>query len=88
MQRGGQKADSCHGWHPKRGLELAEVFNRYWESFSAHHKYSRYQQKVVRAIQACRTAVLGGHIESCSNPDCDYTTNAYLDNVKLEIVAS
>lgn len=29
----------------------------------------------MRAIEICRTAALGGHIEKCS--DCPYTYNAY-----------
>ena len=29
----------------------------------------------MAAIEACRTAVLGGHIERCT--DCGFTRNAY-----------
>jgi len=31
--------------------------------------------RVMRAIEICRTAALGGHIERCSH--CPYTYNAY-----------
>ncbi len=29
----------------------------------------------MRAIEVCRTAALGGHIEKCDG--CDFTRNAY-----------
>ena len=33
------------------------------------------QSRVLRAIETCRTATLGGHIEQCGH--CQYTRNAY-----------
>jgi hypothetical protein len=31
----------------------------------------------MRAIEMCRTATLGGHIEQCDRSHCQYTRNAY-----------
>ena len=35
------------------------------------------QLKVMSAIEACRTADLGGHVARCSNPTCGHTTIAF-----------
>jgi hypothetical protein len=46
-------------------LEVADVFRRYGPSYRARHVLSREQRRAMRAIEACRTAALGGHIEEC-----------------------
>ena len=38
---------------------------------------SRDQLKVMSAIEACRTADLGGYVARCANPACGHTTIAY-----------
>jgi len=38
---------------------------------------TRAQLKVMSAIEACRTADLGGHVARCANPVCGHTTIAY-----------
>jgi hypothetical protein len=35
------------------------------------------QLKVMSAIEACRTADLGGHVARCANPACGHTTISY-----------
>ena len=35
------------------------------------------QLKVMSAIEACRTASLGGHVARCENPACGHTTISY-----------
>jgi Putative transposase/Transposase zinc-binding domain len=35
------------------------------------------QLKVMSAIEACRTADLGGHVARCANPTCGHTTISY-----------
>ena len=35
------------------------------------------QLKVMSAIEACRTAALGGHVARCQNPACGHTAIAY-----------
>ena len=46
-------------------VELAEVFARHGARFRAAHGLAAVQQRAMRAIEACRTERLGGHIERC-----------------------
>ena len=58
-------------------LEVADVFRDHgpaWRQANAGH-VSLDQLKVMSAIERCRTAALGGHVERCE--DCSYTTIAY-----------
>lgn len=57
--------------------EIADVLKRYILGYLVLHKITIQQNKVISALIKCRTKALGGHIEKCSNPDCDYETNAY-----------
>jgi hypothetical protein len=61
--------------HP--GLEVADVFRRYGEAWRAQNAghVSAGQLRVMSAIEACRTAALGGHVERCQ--DCAHTRIAY-----------
>ncbi|MEM1328254.1 MAG: transposase zinc-binding domain-containing protein [Bacteroidota bacterium] len=43
--------------------ELAEVIHRFKDQLSG--KLSAYQQLALSAIERCRTAALGGHIDEC-----------------------
>ena len=54
-------------------LEVADVFRRHgpaWRAANAGH-ISLAQRRVMTAIEACRTAALGGHVERCE--DCAHT---------------
>ena len=44
---------------------LAEVLARFGPAYLAQHRLSATQAKAWRAIGACRTEALGGHLESC-----------------------
>jgi hypothetical protein len=58
-------------------LEVADIFRGHgpaWRQANAGH-VSLDQRKVMEAIESCRTAALGGHVERCA--DCSYTTIAY-----------
>jgi hypothetical protein len=59
------------------GLEVADVFRRYGEAFREHHgaSLSTAQRHVMSAIEMCRTAALGGHIEQCDH--CDHQRISY-----------
>ena len=48
-------------------LEVADVFRRYGEAYRQQHagSLSHAQLRVMSAIERCRTAALGGHIEQC-----------------------
>ena len=58
-------------------LEVADVFRRYGEAYRQQHGASMSvgQRRVMTAIEVCRTAVLGGHLERCDQ--CGYERNAY-----------
>jgi hypothetical protein len=47
--------------------DLAEVLARFGPAYLAQHRLSATQAKVWRAIGACRTEALGGHLESCDS---------------------
>ena len=58
-------------------LEVADIFRDHgpaWREANAGH-VSLDQLKVMSAIERCRTAALGGHVERCE--DCAYTTIAF-----------
>ena len=48
-------------------LEVADVFRRHGDAFRRAHAghLSRVERRVMRAIELCRTAALGGHTEAC-----------------------
>jgi len=58
-------------------LEVADIFRRHGAAFrQAHAEHlGRTERRVMAAIETCRTAVLGGHVERCT--DCGFTRNAY-----------
>jgi hypothetical protein len=62
---------------PRPALEVADIFRDHgpaWRRANAGH-VSLGQLKVMSAIEACRTAALGGHVARCE--DCAYTAIAY-----------
>jgi hypothetical protein len=58
-------------------LEVAEVFRRHGDAYRQAHagNFGRTEHRVMSAITACRTAVLGGHTEYCD--DCGLVRCAY-----------
>jgi hypothetical protein len=57
--------------------EVADILRRHGEAFLRDHAghVGRTERRVISAITACRTAVLGGHVEACD--DCGATRIAY-----------
>ena len=51
----------------KPQYELAEVIRDYGEDFSKKHAPLKQHLSVLSAIQKCRTAALGGHVDECDN---------------------
>jgi hypothetical protein len=53
----------------RSGPEVADVFRRYGEAYREQHggTLSSTQRRVMTAIEICRTAALGGHVEQCDN---------------------
>ena len=58
-------------------LEVADVFRRHGPAWRAAHAghVGLDQLKVMSAIETCRTAALGGHVEGCQ--DCGHTRITY-----------
>ena len=59
----------------KRSPELADIFRAYGESYRQAQPLPRAQLKVMRAIESCRTAALGGHLQQCDS--CGHQQPAY-----------
>jgi len=62
---------------PRPTLEVADIFRVHGAAWRAAHAghISLGQLKVMSAIEACRTATLGGHVERCES--CAHTQIAY-----------
>jgi hypothetical protein len=56
-------------------LELAELFRQYGQSYRKTHRLSTSQQKLLRAIEVCRTQELRGHLKQCDT--CGFEHPAY-----------
>ena len=58
-------------------LEVADIFRRHGEAWRTANEghVNLAQRRVMTAIEICRTAALGGHVEHC--PDCAHTRIAY-----------
>lgn len=58
-------------------LEVADVFRRHGAAFRQAREghLGRTERKTMAAIEACRTAALGGHLEQCG--DCGLVRPAY-----------
>ncbi len=48
-------------------LEVADIFRRYGDAYRLANPLSYGQRRVMRAIEQCRTAALGGHVEACDS---------------------
>jgi hypothetical protein len=48
-------------------IELADILRSHGAHYLAAHPLARAQAKAWRAIVACRTEALGGHIEQCAS---------------------
>jgi hypothetical protein len=48
-------------------LEVADIFRRYGEGYRRRlgASLSTAQRRVMKAVEICRTSVLGGHVEQC-----------------------
>ncbi len=62
---------------PHQGPEVADVFRRYGDAYRQQHgaTLSTAQHRVMTAIELCRTAALGGHLEQCDA--CGHQRIAY-----------
>lgn len=53
----------------RAGPEVADIFRRYGDDYRSQHaaSLSTAQRRVMTAIELCRTAALGGHVEQCDH---------------------
>lgn len=58
-----------------RSPELADIFAQYGNQYRDKNVITGQQYKVMKRIEICRTAALGGHVEACDH--CGHTQNAY-----------
>jgi hypothetical protein len=56
-------------------LEVADIFRQHGSDFRLTHPLSPEQRRVMRAIEVCRTSVLGGHVDQCDA--CSYQRVSY-----------
>lgn len=50
--------------NPRR-VEVADIFRRYGPQYKKNHALPLNQLRAMRAIEICRTATLGGHVDEC-----------------------
>ena len=64
------------GW-TRPAVEVADVIRQYGEAFLAQYgsTLTADQRRALRALAACRTAALGGHVQRCL--DCGHESIAY-----------
>ena len=57
---------------PRSKLEVADIFRRHGDAYRQKHdaSLSTVQRRVMTAIELCRTAALGGHVEQCDHCGC------------------
>jgi hypothetical protein len=55
--------------------ELADIFRDYGEKYRRDHSLPVSHLKVMRAVERCRTAALGGHMQQCDS--CGFERPAY-----------
>src|SRR3954471_17022964 len=58
-------------------LEVADIFHRHGEAYQKAHAghLGRVERRIMGAIEACRTARLGGHVQRCT--ECELVRIAY-----------
>jgi hypothetical protein len=62
---------------PRKGLEVADIFRHFGPAFRDRHgaALSGARRRAMTAIESCRTATLGGHVERCG--ECGHQRIAY-----------
>jgi hypothetical protein len=59
----------------RKSPEVADIFRRYGQEYREKNALNAGQYKVMKRVEICRTAALGGHVEACDH--CGHTQNAY-----------
>jgi hypothetical protein len=66
-------ASPAHAGRPR--FDIADIVRAHRARLEAHHPLSTAQRRVLSAIELCRTAALGGHVDVCRS--CGYEHPAY-----------
>jgi len=53
------------GQEPRPRIEIADIFRAHGEAYRSSHALTSAERRVMRNIETCRTAVLGGHLDVC-----------------------
>lgn len=61
----------------KAVFTLAQVITNFGEEFNQTKQATPYIQKTFRAINNCRTASMGGHVDQCSQSSCQHIRISY-----------
>jgi hypothetical protein len=61
----------------RAAFSLAQVIGNFGEDFNTITQATPYIQKTFRAINRCRTASMGGHVDVCSQPTCQHVRISY-----------
>ena len=56
-------------------LEVADILRRFGPSYAQTHSVSPVEQRLMDDLIACRTAQLGGHLDTCTQ--CGFERPAY-----------
>lgn len=59
----------------KTAVEVADIFRRYGHDYRNAHPLPKARLRAMRAVEACRTAELGGHVDECDH--CGAKTVSY-----------
>ena len=68
------------------GVELADIFRAHRESYRRNHPLPVSHLKVMQAVERCRTAALGGHLEQCDS--CGYESDRPITPAGIGIAPS
>jgi len=60
---------------PRTAFGVDDIFRAHGEAYRRNHVLTPPQLAVMRDIEACRTATLGGHLDVC--PDCGHERPSY-----------
>ena len=58
-----------------RGVEVADIFRQHGPEYRQTHPLPLQHLRVMRAVEVCRTAELGGHKEQCE--ECGHIEISY-----------
>nr|WP_319001702.1 IS91 family transposase [Clostridium estertheticum] len=56
-------------------IEIQDIFNQYGDEYRKNHKLPLHILKTMIAIESCRTAELGGHVDECN--ECGHMRISY-----------